>query len=531
MPNYLRIAASDYLGHKVPCTFKATTDSSSDLPTKDDEDPQFDIPDLTKSVTVTVKPKWNAGPLWEETIPFSIASDGSVTVAFDPSVPDVDFRARVQLMEVGNPALRLTMANVKMSRFRDRTKEVLALLNKPPAKRTLLVNPKQWKDPNQPEWKDVDVDEVKVHKYWYGTWPPPNWEISNLPSADFLDPLNPLKSGALNFSPDPSLKVAVNSFVLERAGVRPIPQYFAVTWPKAIAPNVKPTTPAPFLLFIRQTNKRNYFGMGTFDGPGLDPYPENFDYADTGLFESLHYVGSPLRNPNSKGVPYQVSKAGIDVVSVFPCNSFHGEFQDMDDPEETETILREIQAFLFWKDGVATLPTSIGKTVIAAFSSGTFFLHKWLQDDKKRQGHFLSKVVRAVYYLDPMRGYVDTTTKVFVQVLNDFITYALKWADEGTDKRIRLYMQFTWPSLQKLMDKPLPAPPYFATSSDTMHTRTVSVVTSETWSNLLMTKLDPVLWKLLDPPRRPSKPVPWLFIHHAIGATMLTHALAQGDFI
>jgi hypothetical protein len=138
-------------------------------------------------------------------------------------------------------------------------------------------------------------------------------------------------------------------------------------------------------------------------------------------------------------------------------------------------------------------------------------------------------VVRAVYYLDPMRSYVDPNTKEPVEVLDEFIKYALQWAAEGADRRIRLYMQFTWPSLKKLMDKPLPDPPYFTTSSDKM--RTVSVVTNETWSNWLVATLDPVLWKPLDLPRRPSKPVPWLFVHHAIGATILTHALPQGDLV
>jgi hypothetical protein len=127
-----------------------------------------------------------------------------------------------------------------------------------------------------------------------------------------------------------------------------------------------------------------------------------------------------------------------------------------------------------------------------------------------------------------MRSYFDKEKKEWVEVLNEFIESALKWSAEGADRGIRLYMQFTWPSLKKLMDKPLPDPPYFTTSSDKM--RTVSVVTNETWSNLLVDTIDPKLWELLDPPRRPSKPVEWLFVHHAIGATMLTHALAQGDF-
>jgi hypothetical protein len=158
---------------------------------------------------------------------------------------------------------------------------------------------------------------------------------------------------------------------------------------------------------------------------------------------------------------------------------------------------------MFWRGGVAAPPNSAGKTAIAAFSSANFFIDNWLKDDTKRKGHFLSSVVSAVYFLEPMRNYVDA-----------FIASALKWAAESADKRIRLYMQFPWPSLKQLVDKPLPAAPYFANSSDGR--RTVSVVTNATWSRAF---------------RRPaSNPIPWVYVHHAVAATMLTHALAQGDF-
>lgn len=216
---------------------------------------------------------------------------------------------------------------------------------------------------------------------------------------------------------------------------------------------------------------------------------------------------------NPKGVPYQAAKAGANVVTVLPCNSFgapNEEFNDLNDPEETEKILQELQAFMFWRGRVDAPPNSIGKTAIAAFSSGTFFLNSWLKDDAKRKGHFLSSVVSALYFLDPMRSY--TLNGKYVPVLDEFIASALKWAAESADKRIRLYMQFPWPSLKKLMDKPLPAAPYFVNSSDDR--RTVSVVTNATWSKAFGT----------------SKPIKWNFVHHSIGATMLTHALAQKDF-
>ena len=68
-------------------------------------------------------------------------------------------------------------------------------------------------------------------------------------------------------------------------------------------------------------------GPGVFTGGKvvkLPPYPDNFDYIERCLFESLHdgekgplfqAIGHSLR---PKGVPYQVAKSGANVVTVFP---------------------------------------------------------------------------------------------------------------------------------------------------------------------------------------------------------------------
>jgi len=519
MPNYLKLAASDYKGQPVPCTFQAITDSFSKLPTKDDTDPMFDIPDNTQSVQVTVKPKSTVGPFWEEIFSFSIGVDGSVAV-------DVDFRGhRVQLMPSKVVmGYRLNLAIVKMSKFRDSTNGrdstigVFDLLDKVPTTQMVWNDKKKKREP-------INVHMRALLEHMYGAWPPSNWNLfRELEAHSLVDPLNPLTSSReLNFAKS-SLDIDVDSVVLERAGVRPTPAYFAVTWPKKIAPHLKPT-PAQFLFFLRQNNYLNYILSGEFEGAS---YPADFAYAYYGLFESLHYAGSPLRFPNAKGVPYQAVKAGLDVVTVCPCYAYDTkpslEYGDLMNPEETEELLNELQAYMFWKDGVDAPPKSIGNTAIAAFSAGNFLPRNWLMTADKRKGHFLSSVVRAMYFFDPTRQYTDPKTKEVVHFLDDLITSALAWAPDGADKRIRLYTQFTWPSLQKLMDTPLPGPPYFVLSSDKR--RTVSVVTSATWSNLLVKTIDPVLWKILK--LSPSKPVPFPFVHHALAATMLTHALAQG---
>ncbi|MEO7190182.1 MAG: hypothetical protein ABI051_03930 [Vicinamibacterales bacterium] len=491
MEHKLSLLAVDRTGQKAVCTFKAVADGIA-LATNDEREPVFVIPAGTSTVDVTVKP---SRPIfWEETFSVTVGTGGSLTVAAPA------FQARVQMTVAATPAVRFTLAIFKVSQFRDRTDHAVELLSHTPTKRSFL-------NMTTGIYEDKDVDELKSHKATYGAWPPEDWELEDMPAAHFLDAVNPLKSGALNFTQVPPLQINVDSVVLERAGVRMVPRYFAVTWPQDIAPR-EGAAPTPFLFYFRQANKYNlYKERGVFVGTGLAPYPENFDYADSGMFESLHYARSPLFNPGSKGVPYQVAKAGANVVTVIPCNSYEENFGDLADPEDAETVLLELQAFMFWRGRVATPPASVGKTAIAAFSSGNFFLNNWLKDATKRNGRFLSKVVTAVYFLEPMRRYELNGKRV--EVLDEIIASALQWAAGGVDKRIRLYMQFTWPSLKKLMDKPLPDPPFFATSAD--RRRTVSVVTNSTWAKAF---------------RRPIK---WVVVHHAVAATMLTHALAQKD--
>jgi len=508
MKNRLALRAKDFTGADAVCEFSATADGITTLTTNDPTEPVFEIPPGTNSVEVTFKPR---RPIfWEKTFSFSVAPDGSLTA-------DVDFRRRVELTNVPMPPqadLRFTVAVVKVSQFEDRTQHVLELLTKPPTERRIFnVEKKKWEVPT--------VDEVKAHKLKYGTvWPPADWSLHDVPGVRFIDAGNPLTpSRTLNFARDPSLHLDnVECVVLERKGVRRVPQYFAVAWPPP-----KNANPRQFLLFIPQYLKANAYnlqGMFTMPDGKLAPYADSFDYADFCLFDSLHFARSPFWDPNAKGVPYQVAKARADVVTVIPCTSFWDGFGDLDDPEDTEAILKEVQAFMFWKGGVVSAPTSVGNTAVAAFSAGNFFLGKWLKNDIKRKGHFLKSIVRAIYFLEPMRAFMKDGKRV--EVLDDFVDSALTWAGEGIDKRIRLYMQYEWPSLQRLMDKPLGSPPFFHNASD--GTRTVSVVTNSTWTTAWNEAWNEAFGRPF------PKALTWLDIHHAICGTMLTHALSQGDF-
>jgi len=217
------------------------------------------------------------------------------------------------------------------------------------------------------------------------------------------------------------------SVVLRLKGVK-APRLFAVVWPLTLR-----ATPVRIRRRSSSSSDRVPARMsapGTSRVETLDPYPDNFDYADIGLFQNLHYgnAGAPLSTWGPKGVPYQVAKAGANVVTVIPCNGVGPEFGVLDDTEETGKILEEIQAYMFWRAGIPDPPLSIGKTAIAAFQLGQpTFLSAWLASEKNRSGSFLKNTVFAVYFLDPRPDAVPGC-----------VTAARTWAQGDQNKRIRL---------------------------------------------------------------------------------------------
>jgi hypothetical protein len=418
---------------------------------------------------------------------------------------------------------------VKVSRFRDVTTAATAppgmpnvfdQLKNPPIRRRI-------KDRKTGVWGMKGVTVVADHENSYGAWPPPDWNLHAVPDAHFLDPQDPWsQAGILNFAKAPALDIDVDNVVLRSAGGK-VPELFNVTWPRAIAPRAD-SGPTRFLVYFRQTNKGNkYDEDGLFIGGDLDkqPYPFNFDYADTGLFESLHYAKLPPPPPGkqwlepssgpllwggAKGVPYQVARSGFPIVTVLPCGMFGTEYGILKDTEQIARILEEIQAFMFWRAKVANPPTSIGRTALAAFSSANYGLANWLAEPKNlKQDGFLLNKVKAVYFLDPP-----------VPAVAGCIAAALKWSEKASDARIRLYSQYRMDEQKKLLGlKPtdkLPAAPYIASALH--NTRTATALPDTTWS---------ATFADLFKPR--TRTYDWGAVHHTIPGTMLTHALAQGD--
>lgn len=533
--------ASDWKGKRVACRFEASAEklagSNEQLAAQNEMAPVYTIPDEAYKVTVTATP---TDPLYWKTTVEIFVKDGGDTLE------NADLRtAWVKLTPGGAWVFKSTLATIRVSRFKDVTSNVVKLLGAPPEFRSYRLFDKAAREAGVKDgtWvaqKKKVAEEIQGLRKKYGTWPPDNWDLVSTP-AHYLNVSCPVKSGALHFAPDTSVQVGSDSVVLELKGVA-APKLFSVVWPTAIYPAENPA-PKPFLLFIRQGmgkgdkgNRYDEQGLFVFQqdllpfalgGTTLQPYPYNFDYAIS-LFDCLHYATvltvPPLENapffwPFQKGVPNQVAKAGVNAVTVIPCNSFEGEFGVLEDTEQTSEILKELQAFMFSQAGVLDAPKQIGDTVIAAFSSGNAALDKWLNNSKNRAGDFLSNVVRAVYFLEPM---LDPRHQFSDRDVNDFIPAVLKWAESGNgDKRIRLYMRFPSDAHKKLLSPKTPpsATPYFSNSSDNRFT--AAVITFANWKAAFAKVTGVSL---------PDK-VGWSYPHHIIAGTMLTHALqlAHGD--
>jgi hypothetical protein len=512
MTNFVLVLASNWQGAKVRCRFTALADGKPVAPT-DDTAPVFQLPDGTAEVRITATPTAVSPKVpvhWEKTVVLTVGSSGGPLTAKTGSTAFVKLSPPKPI----GSGMQYTLATIQLSRFKDATADVVKLLMKLPTKRS-------FSDDQGVTWYDKQVDavkEVQNHVDNYGDWPPakwdPNagpdvhfWDLNAVPNAHFLDPEKPvLKSGVLNFTKGALPAIDVESLVLQIAGTD-VPQLFAVTWPTKTVERTATSGPTPFFLFIRQSNNGNHYDWdGLFVGGDLNPYPNNFDYADEGLFANLHYGHSPLREPWLKGVPYQAAMAGNKVVTVAPCNKFGDEFGVLAKTKQTGRILEEIQAFMFWKAGIADPPKTVGDTAIAAFSSGTFHLDNWLRDPDNLNDKFLSNVVKAVYWLDPRTDYVDR-----------FIEASLAWAGSpDRDKRIRLYMRYPSAAHQKLLGTSPSAPYVQNTTGDK---RTAAVITDENWAKVVTKYLGGA----------PFAKVEWTYSHHAICATMLTHAL-RWDF-
>jgi hypothetical protein len=498
----LGVLSSHWSGVHLDCTF-AVTAAGKNVPATDASGTIFNLPAGVPEVQVTATPSTTT-MYWPTTVVLTVGPSG-----LTPKAGSEGFvRVQTQPIPLGN---FVVMATLLLARVKLDTDNTLSQLRRPPSKRL-----------------GQDVDETTSHKTIWGkdVWPPTDWKLPDLDSCHFIDPANPVKSGALNFS-TAALEIDADSVVLRLAGVD-APQILAVVWPDAI-PRDANARPTPFLIFIEQSLNGNHYDQhGLFVGGELDKpenaYPDNFDYADM-LFQQLHYVGipatdvraefpaTPFVNEGMKGVPYQVARAANKAVTVVPMNSFQKQYGVMKKAQNIEAILEEIQAFMYMAKGRAKLPSSLGRVAMASFSSGNYFLGELLADADNRATGFLKNMLKAVYFLDPA---LDPGSG---EDVNTFINSATLWAKDNPDKRIRLYMRDPADAQKQLLGKNPPPAPYVGNTADGL--RTAAALPSKVWVAALKTQLGVAL---------PNVDYQWFsFAHHMFAGTMLVHALSQVD--
>ena len=455
MANILVLVAANWENTAVPCRFAVTVNGVLSR-ARGSGTQIYDLPAGTNSVQVTATPTPPRGSavalFWEDTFALSVDASGKISAIPNPRAVLVD------VFSVFATLLSVTLVTVRVSRFKDVTSRVVDLLRSTPASRT-----------------DYTATTLVTQ---YGAWPPPPTpdRIENVPAsptAHVLDPVNPVTAaGTLKFKPATGLAISVDNVALELAGGT-TPRLFGVTWPTTTT--LDKDSPFPILLFLRQTSFQNT--PAKFRGPGMsDPYPYNFDYAERCLYESMNYgVHGPLsRWPQTvqgydlrpKGVPFQAAAAGSKAVIVYPCTqpgatNVRGlEYTELNNTENIGAILKEMQAFLFWKHSHRELPRDIGETAIAAFSSTNHVVFNWLSVRTNVRGKFLGDRVKAIYLLDPGEP-------------EEVVEKAIAWSALGGDKRIRLYVRglppqpgYSKPSHEMLLGAGAPASP-FVTNIDT----------------------------------------------------------------
>lgn len=492
MPVRLIVTAANWESKQVSCTFTVQADEVVQA-AQDRSKQIYDLPNGTKQVRIVATPKPRPGtaatPYWESIIALNVAGDGTIS-------PDTGFAPWVAVKQASGATAGATLATVRVSRFKEVTHDVLNLLKVVPGD---VGKPRKGGAPTQPELAAT-----------YGKWPPDNLDIPPLPRAHFLDVANPVKADGILSFVESSVAVDAYNIVLELAGV-PAPRLFGVVWPDAV-PRNNGAAPTRFFFYFRQTGGQdmsNVFVGGAVTGP----YPYNFDYAERCLFESQHYAGTPIYVRKSwmlrpKGVPYQVARSGAKVVTVFPVATADDKvnYKDLSDFDEMGRLLADLQAYMFWRVGIVAPPAAVGATALSGFSSMNYLLASWL--DSNRTSTFLKNNITAVYFLDPPN-------------VDDCVNAGLRWrVNLGKDKRVRLYSARNeakfFPAYRKLLDPVrLPSPPFLVSDAD--NKITLALFPTDSWDSTFKDVLGiDTKWEYWD-------------AHHFVPATVLTHALSQGD--
>jgi hypothetical protein len=422
------------------CSFTVSLDGGPALPadTSIPGPASVQLPDGVQRVSIQATP---ASPNhWPVAGDFQLQSSGNLVPLSAP--PEFEPPRGVTTSGTG-----LDLITVHLSRVRDATSEALASLGAVPAIRTGMI-PSAWPPAagGQPA----------------GNWPPTDWDTPEQDDLNYID--SPAVTGSdLNIQQQ-SIDPSTTDLVLQLKNVS-APQTLAVSWPDAVS-RAEAADPTPFLVYFHPNVGQN--APEFYTNPQVGTYPFGFDFVFFGLWRYMNYTGDPLvADPFAKGLPYQMAASSRSAVIVLPCNAVGPEVGVLLSADSMQTVLREIQAFMFRQSGVYVTP-GLGRTALAAFSAGNGLVESFLARPDNRAHPF----------------YLDTLQELYMFEGGDsWLSQAITWAGVGTNatKMIRAYTQSALPSYANLLGTASPASsPFVATSADGL--RTAAVLPSTAWN-------------------------------------------------
>lgn len=476
--NVVVLAAIGDRDEPVACEFGVRADGM-DQPVVD-VPPAFAVPDGASGIEIVAVPTTAA--YWQQNVTLTVGPDGEPS----PTVGDAGWVTTTTAELAGH---RVTRVTVGLSRVRNVTTEAVAALRRWPVATELNATGRRERAGELAAFRQLP------------DWPP-DWDTPARSGVRLVDLDDPISGGLVNTvmgDVDPECE----SLVLEVAGVS-APRLVSVSWPRALAPT-EGDAPVPMLVYWRPGCGQNV-EFGFYAGPGHEPYPFAFDYVMYGLLSPMRMPLDIYQNAGPKGVPYQVARAGRQVVSVLLCNAVGPEFGAFGDAASVEAVLLAVQRFFHRRAGLATAPSGLGPVGFAGFSSGNVPMAAFLGRSANRAHPFCAESLREVVFLDPPDGLVA-----------DCVRQADRWAGADEHRGIRLYTRGVNAAHRSLVGD-VPAGPFVQNSATGRHT--AGVLPTDVWHRSALAAGFPTVAAGRDA---------WQDAHQLIPAGLLAHAVAQGS--
>lgn len=227
-----------------------------------------------------------------------------------------------------------------------------------------------------------------------------------------------LRSGAsVNALKDPPVAAGKCSFAVQKITPKAelkifelradVPKMVGVLWPDGVKrKSDTAATPVPYLVYFHPNTGQNF--PKAFAGP----YPFSHDFPYYQVVRYMLYgqafatldptveLDPLLHDPFWKGLAYQLTAAGKDLVIVKPVSKPGPEVGSFMDAATMELVLREIGAFMFRAAGIhPDTPPPVGRVALAGFSAANSLVAQFLT--KNATHAFVTDKLQEVYGFDP----------------------------------------------------------------------------------------------------------------------------------